>query len=118
MNSSRICLRAFAILAIVFSSALQAEAQGIGRMAGKWNNNATGENIVITPDPVGGWEFWSSDFGQARITTTTFEGSNIRVEGRGLSCIYYATLTAGYRMNWQLRAGDHACLSRIFTRAE
>ena len=60
----------------------------------------------------------SADFGQARISTTTFQGSNINVEGRGLSCFYYATLTAGQRMNWQLRAGDRDCLSRIFTRAE
>jgi hypothetical protein len=96
----------------------QAHAQEIGRMAGKWNNDATGENIMITSDPVGGWQFWSSDFGQARIISTSFEGSNIKVEGRGLSCFYYATLTAGHRMNWQLRSGDRACLSRVFTKAE
>lgn len=95
-----------------------AEAQGIGRIAGKWNNDATGENIVIGPDALGGWEFWSSDFGQARITSTSFQGANIEVEGRGLSCFYYATLTANHRMNWQYRAGNPECLARIFTRAE
>lgn len=93
-------------------------AQSLARIAGKWNNNDTGENVVIEPDALGGWQFWSSDFGQARISTTTFQGSNINVEGRGLSCFYYATLTAGHRMNWQLRAGDRGCLGRIFTRAE
>jgi hypothetical protein len=114
---SKVCRLASAALVFLFLP-WQTHAQGIGRMAGIWNNDATGENIIITPDPVGGWQFWSSDFGQARITSASYQGANIKVEGRGLSCFYYATLTAGHRMNWQLRAGDRGCLSRIFTRAE
>ncbi len=116
MNSNGICAHALTTL-VIFLSTFHAQAQ-IGRMEGKWNNDATGENIVIVPDPVGGWQFWSSDFGQARISSTTFEGANIKVEGRGLTCYYHATLTAGHHMNWQLRAGDNRCLSRIFSSAE
>jgi hypothetical protein len=118
MSNVKVCRLALAVLVILFFP-WHAHAQGIGRMAGIWNNDATGENIIITPDPVGGWQFWSSDFGQARITSASFEGANIKVEGReGLLCFYIATLTAGNRMNWQLRSGNRSCLSRIFTRAE
>ena len=118
MNALSALAMALAIMAVAAIDADQAQAQGIGRIAGKWNNDSTGENIIIMPDPVGGWQFWSSDFGQARITSTSFQGANIMVEGPGLKCFYYATLTSGHRMNWQLRAGDRTCLSRIFSKAE
>src|SRR3954447_12345178 len=111
-------LRSAIMLTALASTGLHAHAQSLTRIVGKWNNNNTGENIVIEPDALGGWQFWSSDFGQARISSSTLQGSNIKVEGRGLTCFYYATLTAGHRMNWQLRAGDRDCLVRIFTRAE
>src|SRR3954468_12158764 len=81
------CLVTLVLIASAVSLAV--EAQSLARIAGKWNNNDTGENILIEPDALGGWQFWSSDFGQARISTATFQGSNINVEGRGLSCFYY-----------------------------
>jgi hypothetical protein len=90
---------------------------GVWRLEGKWVNDDTGENIMIVPDPIGGWQFWSSDFGQARVTSASHQGANIRVEGRGLDCFYLATPTGPNRMHWQLRAGQRECLSRIFSRA-
>jgi hypothetical protein len=108
----------YSVLAVLFIFVDTSAAQDFRRLAGKWNNDQTGENIVVVSDPLGGWEFWASDYGQARISPTSVQGSNIKVEGRELSCFYYATLTAGNKMNWQLRAGNPNCLSRIFTRAE
>lgn len=97
---------------------LECQAQGVGRLVGKWNNDKTGENIVVEPDALGGWQFWSSDFGQGRISSASYEGANVKVEGRGLSCYYLVTLTAGHKMNWQIRAGTQGCLTHIFTKAE
>lgn len=111
-------IRHAAALSVALTIAGGASAQSIGRLVGKWNHDRSGENVVVAPDSLGGYQFWSSEFGQGRISSTSYEGANIKVEARGVACFYLATLTAGAKMNWQLRAGEPGCISRVFTRAE
>jgi hypothetical protein len=87
-------------------------------LTGTWNNDFSGENIKIGPASFG-YEAWISNSGEARITTDSAEGSNIKIEGRDLACTYYVTRVSERRMNWQLRQGDKdKCLSGGFTKLE
>jgi hypothetical protein len=89
------------------------------RLAGTWNNDATGENIKIERAPIG-WDIWISNSGLARLSDASIEGSNLKVEGRGFACFYYVTVTSAQKANWSLRKGepDAACLTGQFSRVE
>ena len=45
------CVRTIIVLHLCVGSSV-GYAQGLSRIAGKWNNDATGENIVVAPTPV------------------------------------------------------------------
>src|SRR4051812_2006710 len=108
MNKS---MAAILFLGMLSSPSLARALEGIRWLEGSWLNVETDEQIKIEREPVGGWTFWASGFGQARIDLTHNQGANIVVSGQGFECYYMARkLKGGDGMSWQLRAvnGDRA----------
>ena len=85
------------------------------KLAGEWNNAATGENMKIQGGEIG-WEAWLSNVGEARISAESDAGSNIKVEARGMTCEYYLTMVNDNLINMQLRDGPDTCLKGAFAR--
>lgn len=87
------------------------------KLDGTWDNAATGENMKISRAAIG-WEAWLSNSGEARISATSDDGSNVKIEGKGLSCEYYLTMVNDNLINLQLRDSDPAgaCLKGTFFR--
>jgi len=112
-------------LVLLLSAVAHAEDSiGVSRLAGDWNNDASGENIIIERGLLG-WDIWISNSGQGRISdeetagaNITAGGANIKVDGRGFSCSYYVTMNSAISMDWQLRKGEPEarCLRGPFSR--
>lgn len=103
--------------ASIMPSAPPPAVDALARLAGDWNNDATGENASIRRS-LFGWEIWLSNLGQASIVLAARRGANIEVSSRDVTCLYVATIVAGGKMNWQLREGPEGkCLAGSFSPA-
>jgi hypothetical protein len=88
---------------------------GLARLAGEWNSDASGENISIRRSALG-WEAWISNLGLGSIAITARRGGNLEISTRDVTCLYFATFVSGGRMSWQLRDGPiERCPSGQFT---
>jgi tetratricopeptide (TPR) repeat protein len=97
-------------------AAAEPPREGLNRISGEWNNDASGENLVVRKAPLG-WEAWISNRGQASLTLASKKGGNLEVATREFSCTYAVTFIAGERMSWALREGpEDKCMRGAFTR--
>ena len=89
---------------------------GIARLLGEWNNDATGDNIIIRTSALG-FEAIFSNLGQASLALASRKGANLEISGRDVECLYFVTFIDGGRMNWQLREGpEEKCIKGQFVR--
>jgi len=113
------CALAGALASLMVGAAHAEDLVGVSRLAGDWNNDASGENLKIERSLLG-WDIWISNSGQARISDELTAGANVRVDGRGFSCWYYVTMHSAEKMDWELRKGgsEPRCLQGSFTKIE
>lgn len=87
------------------------EDSRLSRIQGNWNNDNSGDNILIERDQIGGWDIWIGSLGQGRISNSATEGANVRVDFRNIECSFYVSIASSHRMMWKLVAGRGDCSS-------
>ncbi len=60
------------------------DSTAANRLAGTWNNDQSGENIVVERAPIG-WVIWISNSGEARFPTTQRTDRTSKSSARDLS---------------------------------
>jgi len=89
-------------------------ASPFAQLVGKWNNDATGENVIIEANG----DVLDTRIGLGRIAATTEEGANYAISyPKGKRCLAYVSFTNdATRMNLAPRGQPKGCLNGVFNR--
>ncbi|MDQ6701676.1 MAG: hypothetical protein M3Z96_00460 [Pseudomonadota bacterium] len=103
--------------ATIWFTTCASQAVELSELVGKWNNDATGENITFEKN----YDIQDSRLGQGRaVATIEYAANYVIAYNGGTYCWFYITLTnEGNRMNLAVRnpnQSDTKCLKGVFNK--